>query len=424
MNEAEKFAISRLLKDLERALPLTQSFLRHFIDKNILKLDDKNNIVKQNKQYDQVRKFLTYIQKVPGAFLVLVENLKKDRNCRYIACQLVDIKKKRERHLSDQRQKKQERQHMKAQDMLSHQISSRLAMVVNGTKIPGIEVLPFANQVNEHGKLIDKLESMKKDLDYQEGPSEHLSLPQLFERKSRRLEKRANEEVQRAAKAQKEAKEYKTKCEELKQENDRQKVELAKEKENMKLWQNRSREEAKAESDARIQKIKEENTKRHKKEKEQWEEMRCKEKMKTNIELHELKKKYENLKKSCLCRVPKRDFGAQISVGCEDDSQTSDYVYHHPYDHDHDHFSLQGSCNLDQMPIRSDMDTDGLGFSQPQSHSQQDYAVNRPCSKESSSDSSNQSIASDINLQGKGTGEQTLNYFIVKNVNNLNVIQG
>ncbi|XP_021367724.1 uncharacterized protein LOC110459680, partial [Mizuhopecten yessoensis] len=274
MNEAEKFAINRLLKDLERALPLTQSFLRHFVDKNILNLDDKNNIVKQNKQYDQVRKFLTYIQKVPGAFLDLVEILKKDRNCHYIACQLVDIKKKRERHLSDQRQKKQKRQHMKARDMLSHQISSRLAMVVNGTKIPGIEVLPFAVQVNEHGKLIDILESMKKDLEYHEGPSEHLSLPQLFERKSRLLEKRANEEVQRTAKAQKEAMGYKTKCEELKQENDRQKVELAKEKENMKLWQNRSREEAKAESDARIQKIKEENTKKQKKEKEQWEEMR------------------------------------------------------------------------------------------------------------------------------------------------------
>ncbi|XP_069106392.1 uncharacterized protein [Argopecten irradians] len=408
MNEAERFAINKLLKDLERSLSLTQSFLRQFIDKNILKLEDKNNIMKQNKQYDQIRKFLMYIQKVPGAFLFLVEVLKKDRSCRYIACQLVDIKKKRERYLCDQRQKKQERQHMKAQDTLSHQISGRLAMVVNGAKIPGIEVLPFEVQVNEHGKLIDKLETVKKELDYQEGPKEHLSLPQLIERKSRRLEKRANEEAQRASKAQKEAKEYKCKYEELKYECEKQKIELAKEKENMKVWQQRSREEAKIESDNRVQKIKEENIKKQKKEKEQWEEMRCKEKMKTNIELHELKKKYENLKKFCTCRVPKRDFGAQISVDFDDDTDFN--VYNHPFDLDHVH-------------TPRDIDRDGCRFSQPQPHNQQDYVVEEERSpSESSSHSTNHSTISNMNLQDNHGDKPT--YVIVSKVKTLNVIQG
>lgn len=45
MIDSEKFAVKKYQKDLERWLPMTQSFLRYFVDKNILKLDQRQFIL-------------------------------------------------------------------------------------------------------------------------------------------------------------------------------------------------------------------------------------------------------------------------------------------------------------------------------------------------------------------------------------------
>jgi len=54
MGEPEKHAMNKYLKDLERTIVLSQSFLRTFVDKNILKMDDKTIIMVINSFYLQL----------------------------------------------------------------------------------------------------------------------------------------------------------------------------------------------------------------------------------------------------------------------------------------------------------------------------------------------------------------------------------
>lgn len=252
------------------------------------------------------------LQTVPGAFRVLVDVLKKDRNTRYISCNLEDCKKQRDKFLQESRKRRVEKQMLKAQDTLMYQVGYRLAPLAIGRQLRSLEVHTFEHHVAEASKMIDILEKHKVDIEFQEGSRESLSLPQLSELRQQRQNRRYDEIRQRNKDILKEREEFQLRINGLTHENERLVKHMEADKENMRLWTERRFENSKNDCEFRVNHAKEEMAKKFLAEKQILDDQFSRERQKKELELMEVNKKYDRLLARCRCMHAKKDFNIQV----------------------------------------------------------------------------------------------------------------